>query len=256
MNHQKSRPNTAECGHNLVITNNINMKKELLFVFIFALMGMQMVCAQSFSKEELKKYSGQGNKTDEARAAELAQENPLNDQYELVLTCIKEYSGQSKNELYNKIYNWIIGMSSNSQSAIQVADSVRGIIQTRCNIPQIAKRTMGDNRYKVNIRPLLTFDFKEGKVRFTFTLQSYDVLKKTDDDGGIFMMGNIGFFDGGGQKKDDQVWPLSECYPYAQKPSHPKVTSSRALVNSVAAYRILEDRIHNMLLKAERSDDW
>jgi hypothetical protein len=232
------------------------MKKNYFLFIVFAFMSMQMVYAQSFSKDELKKYSGQGNKSDEARAAELAQENPLNDQYELVLSCVKEYSGQSKKELYNKIYNWIINLSSNSQSAIQVADTAKWIIQTRCNIQQIAKRTMGDNRYKVNIRPLLTFDFKDEKIRFTFNLQSYDVLKKTDDDGGIFMMGNIGFFDGGGQKKDNQVWPLSECYPYAKKPSHPKVTSSRALVNSVAAYKILIDRVDGVLKKVVSNSDW
>lgn len=230
--------------------------KRICFLLFISFMSMQMTYAQSFSKDELKKYSGQGNKTDEARAAELAQENPLNDQYELVLSCVKEYPGQSKLELYNKIHNWIISLSSNSQSAIQVADTTKWIIQTRCNIQQIAKRTMGDNRYKVNIRPLLTFDFKDERIRFTYTLQSYDVLKKTDDDGGIFMMGNIGFFDGGGQKKDNQVWLLSECFPYAKKPSHPKVTSSRALVNSVAAYKILVDRVDGALNKKATNSDW
>ena len=232
------------------------MKINNLLFIVFAFMSMQMSYGQSFSKDELKKYSGQGNKSDEARAAELAQENPLNDQYELVLSCVKEYSGQSRKELYNKIYNWIINLSSNSQSAIQVADTTKWVIQTRCNIQQIAKRTMGDNRYKVSIRPLLTFDFKDEKIRFTYTLQSYYVLKKTDDDGGIIMMGNIGFFDGGGQKNDNQVWPLSECYPYAKKPSHPKVTSSRALVNSVAAYKILVDRVDAILNKPISNSDW
>ena len=232
--------------------------KKGCFILIIAFMSMQMSYAQSFSKDELKKYSGQGKKTDEARAAELAKENPLNDQYELVLSCVKEYPGQSKFELYNKIHNWIISLSSNPQSAIQVADTTKWIIQTRCNIQQIAKRTMGDNRYKVDIRPLLTFDFKDDKVRFTYTLQSYDVLKKTDDVGGVFMMGNIGFFDGGGQKIDNQVWPLSECYPFAKKPSHPKVTSSRALVNSVAVYKILVDRVDGVLNKKEtnKNNDW
>lgn len=232
------------------------MKRLYSLLFLFALIGVQMVYAQSFSMDELKRYSGQGNKSDEARAAELAQENPLNDQFELVLSCVKEYPGQSKLELYNKIYNWIISLSSNSQSAIQVADTTQWVLQTRCYIQQIAKRTMGDNRYKVNIRPLLTFDFKDERIRFTYTLQSYDVLKKTDDDGGIFMMGNIGFFDGGGQKKDNQVWPLSECYPYARNPSHPKVTSSRALVNSVAAYNILVERVDGILNKEVTNNDW
>ena len=216
---------------------------------------MQMAYAQSFSKDELKKYSGQGNKSDQERAAELALENPLNDQYELVLSNVKNYPGQSKLELYNKIHNWIISLSSNSQSAIQVADTSKWIIQTRCNIQQIAKRTMGDNSYKVSIRPLLTFEFKNEKIKFTYTLQSYDVLKKSDTDEAIFFGGGIAFTDGG-KDTDKQVWPLSECYPYAKRPSHPKVTSSRALVNSVAAYKILVDRVDRVLNKPISNSDW
>lgn len=231
------------------------MKKNILIIAL--LICGSLAYSQTFSKDELQQFADQGNKTDEAKAAEIAQEFPLNDQSELCIACIKEYPGQSKVELYNKVYNWIIGLSSNAESAIQVADSTKGVIQARCNIQQIAKRTMGDNRYRVNIRPLLTFDFKEGKIRFTYTLQSYDVLKRTEEDGGIFMMGNIGLFDGGGgQRKDNQVWPLTACYPYSKKPSHPKVTSSRALINSVAAYKILVDRVDKVLKKKEQSDDW
>lgn len=229
--------------------------KKILLLFV-ALTVSSLAYSQTFSKDELKKYSEQGYKTDSERAMEIAKDYPLNDQRELVLSCIKEYPGQSKLELYNKVYNWIVGMSSDAQSAIQVADTTKWIIQTRCNIQQIAKRTMGDNRYKVDIRPLLTFDFKDGRVRFTFTLQYYSVLKKTDDDGGLFMMGNIGFFDGGGQKKDNQVWTLSECYPYTKSSSRPKVTASRALINSYAAYKILEDRVNGVLTKQEQNDDW
>ena len=230
--------------------------KRLLSVFFTVLIGFCFAYSQTFSKDELSRHSGQGGKTDSQRAAEIAKENPLNEMNELVLSCVKEYPGQTKLELYNKIYDWIVGMSSSTQSAIQVSDTTKWIIQTRCNIQQIAKRTMGDNRYKVDVRPLLTFDFKDGRIRFTFTLQSYSVLKKTDDDGGFFKMGNIGFFDGGGQKKDDQVWPLSECYPYAASPSHPKVTASRALINSYAAYNILADRVNGILLKPARNNDW
>ena len=86
-----------------VLINKLNIKDEKA-------LDQAETAYAIFAIDELKKYSGQGNKSDEARAAELAQENPLNDQYELVLSCVKEYSGQSKKELCNKIYNWIIAM--------------------------------------------------------------------------------------------------------------------------------------------------
>lgn len=228
--------------------------KKILFTLTLVLMGLSMQ-AQTFSKNELKQHSGQGKQSDSDYAAVVAKEHPLNEQSQLVLVSIKEYPGQTKKQLYDKVYNWIIGMSSDSKSAIQVADTLNGKIQTRCFIQQIAKRTMGDNKYKVHIRPLLTFDFKDGKVRFTFTLDSYAVLKKSDTDEAIFFGGGIAFTDGG-KDKDNQVWPLSACYPYAEKPSHPKVTSSRALINSVAAYRILEEKVSIMLQQEAKKDNW
>lgn len=53
---------------------------------------------------ELDIYSGKGKKKDVTMAAEIAQENPLNSQYEFVKTCIIECPDQPKIELYNKIY--------------------------------------------------------------------------------------------------------------------------------------------------------
>ena len=63
-------------------------------------------------------------------------------------------------------------------------------------------------------------------------------------------------FTDGGKDKDNQVWPISDCYPYSKSPSHPKVTSSRALINSVAAYKILVDRVDGILNKTESNSDW
>ena len=231
------------------------MNMRTVFFSLFLIFCAIATYSQSFSKEELDRYSNQGSMSDEKKARELAQAHPLNDQKELSLSCIKEYPGQSKLELFRKIHNWVVGFSSDSKSAIQVADTSTWTIQTRCYFSQIASRTMGDNRYRVNIRPLLRFDFKEGRIRFIYTIQSYDVLKVTDHENGIFSKDYLGVFDGGGINKDNQVWPLSECFPYSDNPSHPKVTSSRALVNSIASYKILIDRIDDILKKKD-DENW
>ncbi len=192
------------------------------------------------------------------KAKELSNQYKLNENGELSLSIVKEFEGQSKSQLYKKVFNWILSMSSNDKSALLVSDEKVGQIQTRCYIPNIAKRTMGDNSYKVSIRPLLKFDFKEEKVRFTFTLQSYDVLKKNDDSGYAIMFGNGFGITGGGVTKDDQIWPLNECFPFAKKRRHPKVTSSRAFVNTLSCYSILIDRIEGVLMKplSVEDDNW
>ena len=94
------------------------MGKVLFILLSLFLTNSVSANAQTFSMAELDVYSGKGKKKDVTMAAEIAQENPLNNQYEFVKTCIIECPGQPKIELYNKIYQWILGMSSNSQSAI------------------------------------------------------------------------------------------------------------------------------------------
>lgn len=152
------------------------MKK--IFIVLLLIVQYSISYAQAISKNEIEKYTNLGNMTWTDKAKELSHLHSLNESGELTLSIVKEYEGQSKSQLYKKIFNWILSLSSNDKFALLVSDENLGQIQTRCYIPDIAKRTMGDNSYRVSIRPLLKFDFKDGKMRFTFTLQCYDVLKK------------------------------------------------------------------------------
>ena len=115
---------------------------------------------------------------------------------------------------------------------------------------------MGDNSYRVSIRPLLKFDFKDGKLRFTYTLQNYEVLKTNDDSGYVILFGSFGVT-GDGITQDSQIWNLKDCYPYNEMNwLHPKVTSSRVLVNSEACFRILTDKLDNKLKEKNTDDNW
>ena len=56
--------------------------------------------------------------------------------------------------------------------------------------------------------------------------------------------------------KDNQLWPLRSCYPFTDNPSFPKVTASRALVNTVAVYNILKERLVSALNTNKNDEDW
>lgn len=60
---------------------------------------------------------------------------------------------------------------------------------------------------------------------------------------------------GSGVTKDNQVWSLKDCYPFAEKRKHPKVTSSRAFVNTLSCYNILMDKIDEVLKKPLPADN-
>ena len=157
----------------------VNMKK-IIFIMLLGLV-CNTINAQIVTKQELEEYTNIGDMSWSAKAKELSNEYKLNELGELSLSVIKEYKGQSKSQLYRKIIDWVISMSSDAKSAIQVSNEEEGTIIARCYLPNIAKRTMGDNSYRVSIRPLIKFDFKEERIRMTYTLQNYEVLKINDD---------------------------------------------------------------------------
>ncbi len=226
---------------------------------ILIIVSLIMVCsftsAQVITKKEIEEHTNLGGVPWLDKAAELSHQYNLNDNGELILYTIKEYKGQSKAQLYQKIFNWILAMSSNDKSVLLVSNETSGQIQTRYYIPDIAKRTIGSISYIVSIRPLLKFDFKEERIRFTFALQTFDILKKDTDSGySIMSSGDYGFTSHG-VTKDNHVWQLKDCYPFAEKRKHPKVTSSRAFVNTLSCYDILVERIDEVLQKPLSAED-
>lgn len=234
----------------------VNMKK-IIFIMLLGLV-CNTINAQIVTKQELEEYTNIGDMSWSAKAKELSNEYKLNELGELSLSVIKEYKGQSKSQLYRKIIDWVISMSSDAKSAIQVSNEEEGTIIARCYLPNIAKRTMGDNSYRVSIRPLIKFDFKEERIRMTYTLQNYEVLKINDDSGYVIMFGGGFGVTGNGITKDTQIWALSDCFPFAENRQHPKVTSSRAFVYSLSCYKILVDKIDTVLKKPLQTsnDDW
>ena len=166
-----------------------------------------IVHSQVISRSELESYVQRGDKSWSATAKDISKKYQLNSIGELELCIIKEYPGKDKSQLYHQVLNWIISMSSNAQSAVQSCDENKGIIHTRCYLPDIARRTMGDNSYRVSIRPLLRFDFKDGKLRFTYSLQNYEVLKTNDDSGNVILCGSVGVT-GDVITQESQIWNL------------------------------------------------
>ena len=114
----------------------VNMKK-IIFIMLLGLV-CNTINAQIVTKQELEEYTNIGDMSWSAKAKELSNEYKLNELGELSLSVIKEYKGQSKSQLYRKIIDWVISMSSDAKSAIQVSNEEEGTIIARCYLPNIA----------------------------------------------------------------------------------------------------------------------
>jgi len=224
------------------------MKKILLC--LIALTMSAVIEAQTITNDKLDGLVSLGNGSWTKRAKEISENNPLNNGILRIVEIIP--CEVEKEKAYERVRRWAVeefGASAFSEE--KEGFSFVGRLSNICH------RSIGDNKYVFSIQPTLRFDFKDGKIRYIFTLRGYDVVKTTDDGGLIVMMGNIGVPTGGTSKKT-QTWSIGDCAPYSDNSKHAKVASSKAYVYSIACWRLILNRVKEVIYEKtnEISDDW
>ena len=184
-----------------------------------------------------------------------------------------EAPGKTKQQLYVALNYWVTATFKDKQ-AITLNDKEAGCIIVSSTIDAIADHTGTLYRYVVSITPVIKIDIKEGKVRVTYTVQNYDILKV--EDGGWF--GSIGsdkednnrrnqtsYSDGKRLKNDntdrrlyDEQWEIVKHYPFVPKDAQ-KRTCSKALVMTHAYSNAIMDKVEEAVkngITGADDDDW
>jgi hypothetical protein len=183
-----------------------------------------------------------------------------------------EAQGKTKEQLYVALNYWATATFKDKQ-AITLNDKDAGCIIISSSIDGIADHTGTVNRYVVSITPIIRLDIKEGRVRVTYTVQNYDILK-VEDAGWLGMLAdnsdnrqshqNISS-DGKRMKDDktdrrlyDEQWEIVKHYPFVEKDSQ-KRTCAKALVMTHAYSNAILDKVGEAIrngLVGNEDDDW
>ena len=251
--------------------------KKILIVMVTAILtfgGTISVQAQVMKAADLEKYakSKYGDKWTDA-AANLASGLTLDKNEALTYQEVIEAPGKTKQQLYVALNYWVTATFKDKQ-AITLNDKEAGCIIVSSTIDAIADHTGTLYRYVVSITPVIKIDIKEGKVRVTYTVQNYDILKV--EDGGWF--GSIGsdkednnrrnqtsYSDGKRLKNDntdrrlyDEQWEIVKHYPFVPKDAQ-KRTCSKALVMTHAYSNAIMDKIEEAVkngIVGNEDDEW
>lgn len=211
--------------------------KQLMLVLCICC-SLSAINAQVITKEELKVYTKENNESSVDKAKELSEKYKLDSNGYLTITEAIDCPGVTARDLFYKVSEWMLTVSPDASSAMETIGN--NAIITNLFLPNIARRNSGEHVYNVSIYPQLLFKFEENKVIISYTLQDYKVLKKSDDE--FVSFGS--FFVIEGSKKKLKVWYVKDCYPFAKgSGKHPKIISSRAMLNSIACYEILRNKI-------------
>jgi hypothetical protein len=245
------------------------MMKKRLFLMMAAILtfcGTVTIQAQVMKSTDLEKYAKQkyGDKWLDA-AANLAKGLTLDKNESLTYQQIIESPGKSKQQLYVALNYWVTATFKDKQ-AITLNDKEAGCIIVTASIVDIARHVGTVNKYSVSIAPVIRLDIKDGKVRVTYTVQTYDVL--ADISGGWLtaIEADNKTFGDSKRKKDDKTnpylydsqWEIAKHYPFVEKDAQ-KRTCAKALVMTHAYSNAIMDKVEEAIkngIVGNEDDDW
>lgn len=243
------------------------MKRLYRWVFA-ATLFCGAVCAQAqvMKAADLERYAKQryGDKWLDA-AANLAGSLTLDKNESLTYQQVVNAPGKTKQQLYVALNYWATATFKDKQ-AITLNDKEAGCIIISSTIRNIAEHMGTLNKYSVSITPVIRLDIKDGKVRVTYTVQSYDVL--ADVSGGWLSPTDDAHRTYGDAKRKaddktnanlwDEQWEIAHHYPFVEKDPQ-KRTCSKALVMTHAYSNAIMDKVEEAIkngIVGNDDDDW
>ncbi len=228
--------------------------RKFLFIITLLFTAIGSVSAQILRADELEKYAKEkfGDKWVDA-AANLGKQLSLDKNNAITYTQVIPADGKTKDQLYVLLNYWFTATFNDANSVIKLNDKELGTIIAQGYVADIAQHAGGANAYNVSLRPVIKCDIKDGKVRVTYTVPFYSVVRSI---GGGWMSAI-----GGNRNpttRSDEKWTLDSCFPFAQKDSHKK-TSCKALVMAHAYSNVVMDKIEECVkngLTGNENDNW
>ena len=243
------------------------IKRVMIFAAIL-FCGVMCAQAQVMKAADLEKYAKQryGEKWLDA-AKNLAGSLQLDKNQSLTYQEVIEAPGKTKNQLYVALNYWATATFKDKQ-AITLNDKENGCIIISSTIKDIVEHIGTLNGYSVSITPIIRIDIKDGRIRVTYTVQNYDILR---DKSGGYLSGLTANSDertyGDAKRKADdktnanlydEQWEIVKHYPFVEKDAQ-KRTCSKALVMTHAYSNAIMDKVSEAVqhgLVANDDDNW
>lgn len=152
--------------------------KKFFISFLLLLTAVVSVNAQILRADELEKYAKEkyGDKWVDA-ATNLGSQISLDKNNAITYVQVIQAEGKTKDQLYVLLNYWFTATFNDANSVIKLNDKELGTIIAQGYVADIAQHAGGTSAYNVSIKPVIKCDIKDGKVRVTYTVPYYDVVR-------------------------------------------------------------------------------
>jgi len=231
-----------------------------------AFLAAWSVNAQVMKSADLEKYAKEryGDKWVDA-AMNIAAGLTLDKNESLTYQEVVPAPGKTRQQLYVALNYWVTSTFRDKQ-AITLNDKEAGCIIVTSTIADIVSHMGTLNKYSVSITPVIRFDIKDEKIRVTYTVQNYDILR--DISGGWLSIPDKEekTYGDSKRKKDDKTnamlydeqWEIAHHYPFVEKDAQ-KRTCAKALVMTHAYSNAIIDKLEEAIqngIVGNEDDDW
>lgn len=228
-----------------------------LFIVV-ALFATTVASAQILRADELEEYAKEkyGDNWENA-ATNLGSQLTLDKNNAITFQQVIEAPGKTKDDLYILLNYWFTSTFNDANSVITLNDKELGSIIAQGYVSSIAQHAGGTSTYDVSIEPVIKCDIKDEKIRVTYTIPYYSVVRII---GSGWMGASLVALSGSTPTTihSDENWTLDSCFPFATKDKHKK-TSCKALVMAHAYSNVVMDKIEECIkngLNGTEGDDW
>ena len=233
---------------------------------ILTLCGILTAQAQLLKPADLEKYAKEryGEKWLDA-AQNLAKDLVLDANENLTYQQVIEAPGKTKEQLYVALNYWATS-TFQDRNAITLNDKEAGCIIISSTFKNIVEHMGTLSKYSVSITPVIRLDIKEGRVRITYTVQSYDILNDvsggwlspTDRDRRTYGDSKRKADDATNANLYDEKWEIARHYPFVERDAQ-KHTCAKAFIMTHAYSNAVIDKVEEALKNGvigNDNDDW
>jgi len=241
-------------------------KRTWMLAAILTLCGILTAQAQLLKPADLEKYAKEryGEKWLDA-AQNLAKDLVLDANENLTYQQVIEAPGKTKEQLYVALNYWATS-TFQDRNAITLNDKEAGCIIISSTFKNIVEHMGTLSKYSVSITPVIRLDIKEGRVRITYTVQSYDILNDvsggwlspTDRDRRTYGDSKRKADDATNANLYDEKWEIARHYPFVERDAQ-KRTCAKAFIMTHAYSNAVIDKVEEALKNGvigNDNDDW
>ena len=142
-----------------------------------------------------------------------------------------ELPNKTKEELFERIKNWANYNFNTPEFIVRSIDNGNYSVTVQGYVNKVAEHSGMLNSYEVSLKPMVTIQVKEGKIRVTFNLPQYNVHKQ--EYGGPFC----------GDSFLNEIWNIGMCYPFipSMYDVHPVASAKALVMTHVCATMYMEE---------------